>query len=100
MCSSDLDVDISFLCSEFTNNARCDGSQVVLEPQGVRSILDNLSNRISFQEGGAFPKTIKNDKNIEMVTAWKSITSDPKFQVCFSLRTFGCIRRVFVNVAL
>jgi AP-1-like factor len=39
------DVDISSLCSEFTNKARCDGSQVVLEPQGVHSILETLSNK-------------------------------------------------------
>ena len=39
---------------------------------------------ISCGEGAAFPKTIKSDKNIEVLTAWKSITSDPKFKVCFS----------------
>ena len=37
---------------------------------------------ISCGEGAAFPKTIKSDKNIEVLTAWKSITSDPKFKVC------------------
>lgn len=42
---------------------------------------------IPCSEGAAFPKTIKSDKNIEVLTAWKSITSDPKFKVCFSLQT-------------
>jgi len=32
-------------------------------------------------EGVAFPKTIKSDKNVEVLTAWKNITSDPKYKV-------------------
>ncbi|TFK19903.1 hypothetical protein FA15DRAFT_626213 [Coprinopsis marcescibilis] len=39
------DTDISELCSEFTAKARCDGHKVVLEPQGVVSILENLSKK-------------------------------------------------------
>ncbi|KDR74964.1 hypothetical protein GALMADRAFT_249934 [Galerina marginata CBS 339.88] len=39
------DTDINELCSEFTNNARCDGTKVVLEPSGVHSILENLSKK-------------------------------------------------------
>ena len=39
------------------------------------------------REGAAFPKTTKSEKNIEVLTAWKNITSDPKFKVRFSLRT-------------
>ena len=42
---------------------------------------------IPCREGAAFPKTMKSDKNIEVLTAWKSITSDPKFKVRFSLQT-------------
>jgi len=37
------DADITELCSEFTKKARCDGTKVVLEPQGVHSILESLS---------------------------------------------------------
>ncbi|KJA25920.1 hypothetical protein HYPSUDRAFT_338771 [Hypholoma sublateritium FD-334 SS-4] len=37
------DADINELCSEFTSKARCDGTKVVLEPQGVHSILETLS---------------------------------------------------------
>ncbi|KAF8060931.1 hypothetical protein FPV67DRAFT_313831 [Lyophyllum atratum] len=37
------DVDINDLCTEFTNKAKCDGTKVVLEPQGVNHILQNLS---------------------------------------------------------
>ncbi|KAG6849801.1 hypothetical protein H0H93_005051 [Arthromyces matolae] len=37
------DVDINDLCAEFTNKAKCDGSKVVLEPQGVSSIIQNLA---------------------------------------------------------
>ncbi|EKM60492.1 uncharacterized protein PHACADRAFT_246479 [Phanerochaete carnosa HHB-10118-sp] len=36
-------VDINELCSEFTKKARCDGTKVVLEPEGVNDILENLS---------------------------------------------------------
>ncbi|KAH9487173.1 AP-1-like transcription factor yap1 [Psilocybe cubensis] len=39
------DADINALCSEFTSKARCDGTKVVLEPQGVHSILENLSKK-------------------------------------------------------
>ncbi|KAF9455370.1 hypothetical protein BDZ94DRAFT_1230954 [Collybia nuda] len=42
--SSSQDIDINELCSEFTDKARCDGTKVVLEPQGVSCILKNLSN--------------------------------------------------------
>lgn len=39
------EADITELCSEFTKKARCDGTKVVLEPQGVHSILESLSKK-------------------------------------------------------
>lgn len=39
------DADINELCSEFTSKARCDGTKVVLEPQGVHSIIESLSKK-------------------------------------------------------
>lgn len=39
------DADINDLCAEFTSKARCDGTKVVLEPQGVNSILEALSKK-------------------------------------------------------
>ncbi|KAL0945565.1 hypothetical protein HGRIS_014726 [Hohenbuehelia grisea] len=39
------DVDINDLCTEFTNKAKCDGTKVVLEPQGVHHILETLSSK-------------------------------------------------------
>ncbi|EAU93322.2 hypothetical protein CC1G_08635 [Coprinopsis cinerea okayama7 len=39
------DTDISDLCAEFTAKARCDGQKVVLEPSGVVSILEKLSQK-------------------------------------------------------
>ena len=36
-------MDINELCTEFTNKARCDGTKVVLEPEGVNDILESLS---------------------------------------------------------
>lgn len=37
------DLDINELCSEFTSKARCDGTKVVLEPQGVHHIIETLA---------------------------------------------------------
>ncbi|KAH9855837.1 hypothetical protein C2E23DRAFT_723099 [Lenzites betulinus] len=39
------DVDINELCSEFTSKARCDGTKVVLEPEGVHHIIETLAAR-------------------------------------------------------
>ncbi|KAI0825365.1 hypothetical protein BC628DRAFT_1320321 [Trametes gibbosa] len=39
------DVDINDLCSEFTSKARCDGTKVVLEPEGVHHIIETLAAR-------------------------------------------------------
>ena len=39
------DADINELCAEFTNKARCDGTKVVLEPQGVNHILETLASK-------------------------------------------------------
>ncbi|KAI0079065.1 hypothetical protein K474DRAFT_1592799 [Panus rudis PR-1116 ss-1] len=39
------DIDINELCTEFTSKARCDGTKVVLEPEGVHHIIETLSSR-------------------------------------------------------
>jgi len=36
-------IDINELCSEFTDKARSDGKKVVLDPQGVSSIMETLT---------------------------------------------------------
>ncbi|KAI0757591.1 hypothetical protein C8Q80DRAFT_1265487 [Daedaleopsis nitida] len=41
------DVDINELCTEFTSKARCDGTKVVLEPEGVHHIIEALAQRQS-----------------------------------------------------
>lgn len=38
-------VDINELCSEFTKKARCDGTKVVLEPEGVNDIIESLATK-------------------------------------------------------
>ncbi|KAF8336180.1 hypothetical protein F5887DRAFT_891408 [Amanita rubescens] len=38
------DADINELCAEFTAKAKCDGTKVVLEPQGIH-ILETLSRK-------------------------------------------------------
>ena len=35
--------------------------------------------------GSSFPKTAKSDKNVEVLTAWRTITSNPQFKVCLSV---------------
>ena len=35
-------IDIDELCFAFTDNARCDGTKVVIDPQGVNSILEKV----------------------------------------------------------
>jgi hypothetical protein len=39
------DADINELCAEFTSKARCDGTKVVLEPQGVHHIMETFSSK-------------------------------------------------------
>ncbi|KAF7367426.1 BZIP family transcriptional factor [Mycena sanguinolenta] len=39
------DSDLAELCSEFSSKARCDGTKVVLEPQGVRHIIESLGQK-------------------------------------------------------
>ncbi|KAF7306426.1 BZIP family transcriptional factor [Mycena indigotica] len=39
------DSDIAELCSEFSAKARCDGTKVVLEPHGVRTIIESLTQK-------------------------------------------------------
>ena len=38
-------MDINELCQEFTSKARCDGTKVVLEPEGVHHIIETLAAR-------------------------------------------------------
>ncbi|CAL1697041.1 unnamed protein product [Somion occarium] len=45
------DVDINDLCTEFTAKARCDGTKVVLEPDGVTHIIETLSQKRQQQTG-------------------------------------------------
>jgi AP-1-like factor len=40
-------IDINELCSDFTDKARCDGTKVVLDPQGVSSILEKLTAKLT-----------------------------------------------------
>ena len=44
-CVGTQDVDINELCTEFTSKARCDGTKVVLEPEGVHHIIETLAAR-------------------------------------------------------
>jgi len=39
------------LCSEFSKKARCDGTKVVLEPEGVQHIIEKLQKRKQAMQG-------------------------------------------------
>ncbi|KAG2160228.1 uncharacterized protein EDB93DRAFT_1114156 [Suillus bovinus] len=44
------DADINHLCTEFTKKARCDGTKVVLEPEGVHHILETFKAKSLAQQ--------------------------------------------------
>lgn len=39
------DADVNQLCAEFSKKARCDGTKVVLEPEGVRHIIEKFKTK-------------------------------------------------------
>lgn len=41
-CDRIQDADINQLCTEFTKKARCDGTKVVLEPEGVHQLFEKF----------------------------------------------------------
>ena len=50
-------------------------------PGALRRGNESATLAFPCSEGAKFPKTVKSDQNIEVLTAWKNITSDPKFKV-------------------
>jgi AP-1-like factor len=53
-------------------------------PATLRKSSDSVLGTMISCAGTSFPKTAKSDQNIEVLSAWRSIRSDPKFKVCFS----------------
>ncbi|KXN84806.1 AP-1-like transcription factor [Leucoagaricus sp. SymC.cos] len=49
-------------------------------PVGLQQSTDVNIGPIVSCAGSAFPKTAKSDKNVEVLSAWRSITSNPKFR--------------------
>ncbi|KAI6022588.1 hypothetical protein EDC04DRAFT_2729282 [Pisolithus marmoratus] len=47
------DADVNQLCAEFSKKARCDGTKVVLEPEGVRHILEKFKPKGSTESATA-----------------------------------------------
>jgi len=52
------------------------------QPPTVRKSSDSVLGTMIACAGSSFPKTAKSDKNIEVLSAWRTIRSDPKFKVC------------------
>lgn len=51
-------------------------------PPSLRKSSDTVLGTMISCAGSNFPKTAKSDKNIEVLSAWRSIRADPKFKVC------------------
>ena len=60
-------------------------------PMPLRKRTDSVSGSMITCAGSSFPKTVKSDQNIEVLSAWRSITSNPNFKVClfFSRAIWG-----------
>lgn len=50
-------------------------------PAALRKSSDSVLGTMIACAGSNFPKTAKSDKNIEVLSAWRSIRADPKFKV-------------------
>jgi len=61
---------------EFREKITQDGESMFATP-----VNDQELGKMIKCAGTSLPKTEKNDRNIEVLTAWKSIRSDPKFKV-------------------
>ncbi|KAG1725556.1 uncharacterized protein EDB91DRAFT_1167942 [Suillus paluster] len=57
------DADINELCTEFTKKARCDGTKVVLEPEGVHHILETFKAKSLAQKQQQQQQTSPNSSN-------------------------------------
>ena len=58
------------------------GADDTVGPNGgfVRKMNDG-NGSVVMCKGSSFPKTEKNERNIEVLTAWRSITQNPQFKV-------------------
>jgi len=52
-------------------------------PPSLQKSSDTVLGTMISCAGSKFPKTAKSDKNIEVLSAWRSIRADPKFKVCW-----------------
>ncbi|KII94057.1 hypothetical protein PLICRDRAFT_50045 [Plicaturopsis crispa FD-325 SS-3] len=46
----------------------------------LRKKMDQVTGAMVMCEGGSLPKTVASDKNVEVLSAWRSITSNPRFK--------------------
>ena len=53
-------------------------------PATLRKSSDGVLGTMIACAGSNFPKTAKSDKNVEVLSAWRSIRADPKFKVRYS----------------
>lgn len=67
--------------------------ETVVGPNGgfVKKMSDGTGS-IVMCKGSSFPKTEKSERNIEVLTAWRTITSNPQFKVCFSRKSLNFLK--------
>ncbi len=59
----------------------------------VRKMSDG-NGSVVMCKGSSFPKTEKSERNIEVLAAWRSITSNPQFKVC-AICLYLYVQRIF-----
>ena len=78
--------DVSLPASEETGCPKAKLKEIIASADPSPFIMHGVATTtpaVPCPESGKLPKTIKSDKNVEMLTAWNSITSDPKYKVRF-----------------
>ena len=68
------------LMATMQNQSSADETTVGPNGGFVRKMTDGTGS-IVMCKGSSFPKTEKSDRNIEVLTAWRTITSNPQFKV-------------------
>lgn len=66
---------------ELEKRIASEGASPFAPPVNVRKSSDAVLGTMIACSGSSFPTTAKSDKNIEVLSAWRSIRADPKFKV-------------------
>jgi AP-1-like factor len=65
--------------------SKSDPSPFAPEPAPLVRKADSVFGPTVMCEGSAFPQTEQSEKNLEILTAWRTVTSNPEFRVSLTL---------------